>query len=696
MLRSGTLRRGFVLHALKSSDWRSLPGTLLSVGRLVRPSAFLLATLLFAAIVAWTVLGPSVINPRNIKWLKGDPAQHYLGWAFFRMENSWKLPLGYTSKLNFPDGTPIAYTDSMPIIAAAMKVFSRRLPSTFQYLGLVGFANYLLQAFFGYKIGFALLKDRLLAALAGAFFTLAPPFILRTGFHFSLSSQWLILAALWLYLRFDQERDKERTTVIWFCVLFLFAGGITPYIAVLCAFVCLATALLAFARTRRNWPIRIALWLAPAVVLLLSWILFGFFDLDLGADEYAAPGYRHHSLNILAPVDPQQFSSLLFKDQGVFPGQSEGYAYLGAGIIFLIAVSVIFAPLSLFRSKLVSLWPLWLVAGLSFAFAVSAKVTFGPNVLLDLPLPGAVERLFSTFRASGRFFWVGYYIILCCSLAAASRIFSRNRLAVVLASLLLLQILDCKSLYAGVHQMLNSKPASEVRLKSPFWKHIGNRFNTLVVLPAFQTQFALRTYDAPGGDDSWRIFGLLALKQKMAINTAYLARHDADDLEYQLNTLPGLICSGQFHDKTLCILSPRYLVRLLENDVDDVFCQTVDGLPVCWKAPAKSEEARNSIWNALQEKGYSVSLLDRFAYHPRDVVMDLRQGFRLPEGELLLANSRETQIPLLLDPARPVQRIHADLTPLNARDDSGRTFSVRIGPHHAGKWTLKTRSTISG
>jgi hypothetical protein len=340
---------------------------------------------LFAAIVAWTVLGPSVINPRNIKWLKGDPAQHYLGWAFFRMENSWKLPLGYTSKLNFPDGTQIAYTDSMPIIAAAMKVFSRRLPSTFQYLGLVGFANYILQAFFGYKIGFALLKDRLLAALAGAFFTLAPPFILRTGFHFSLSSQWLILAALWLYLRFDQERDKERTTVIWFCVLFLFAGGITPYIAVLCAFACLATALLAFARTRRNWPIRIALWLAPAVVLLLSWILFGFFDLDLGADEYAAPGYRHHSLNILAPVDPQQFSSLLFKDQGVFPGQSEGYAYLGAGIIFLIAVSVIFAPLSS-SVQLVSLWPLWLVAGLSFAFAVSAKVTW-PNVRLIFHCP---------------------------------------------------------------------------------------------------------------------------------------------------------------------------------------------------------------------------------------------------------------------------------------------------------------------
>jgi hypothetical protein len=67
-----------------------------------------------------------------------------------------------------------------------------------------------------------------------------------------------------------------------------------------------------------------------------------------------------------------------------------------------------------------------------------------------------------------------------------------------LAALLLLQIIDCKSLLTGVHQMLNSKPAAEVRLKSPFWKHLGSRFKTLVVLPAFQSQFVLRTYDAPG------------------------------------------------------------------------------------------------------------------------------------------------------------------------------------------------------
>ena len=660
-------------------------------GRLLKPSACLAVSLVFAALVAWVILGSAVINPRNVKWLKGDPAQSYLGWAFFRMEEDWRLPLGYTSKLNFPYGTAVAYTDSMPIVAAAMKLFSRHLPSTFQYLGLVAFANYILQAFFGYKIGFALCKDRLLAALASAFFTLAPPFVLRTGYHFSLSSQWLILASLWLYIRFAQEQQSasERTTVCWYCILFFFAGGMTPYIAVLCLFVCLATAMLAFSKSRQRWLLRTGLWLTPGAVLMISWMLFGFLKFDMTAEEYAAPGYRYHSLNLLAPLDPQRFSSLFFKDQSVFPGQTEGYAYFGAGIILLIVVLLVVAPLAPFRWSGVSLWPLWVVAVLSLALAASAKVTFGQNILLDLPLPDALERLFSTFRASGRLFWAAYYIVFCCSLAAAARVFSRNRLIFLLAALLFVQVLDCKSLYAEVHAVLNSRPESPLRLRDPFWKQVGKRFDTLIVLPAFQSRFTLRTYDAPAGDDSWRVFGMLAAKQRMAINTAYLARHEAELLDYHSKTLPHQISSGQFDEKTLCVLSPRLLVCLLQNGVTDVFCKTVDGVAVCWKMPTKSEENRDSVWNTLQEKGYSVSLLDRFAYHPNEVTMDLRQGFRLPEDQLLLANGQETHVPLLLDESRPVQRIRVDLSPLSTQQ-----FSVWIGQHHAGEWRLPGRSTI--
>jgi hypothetical protein len=143
-------------------------------------------------------------------------------------------------------------------------------------------------------------------------------------------------------------------------------------------------------------------------------------DWEFGSASTMPLGKRPVRRALKKPLSAaKRFSSLLFKDQGVFPGQTEGYSYLGGGIIFLVVVLLIFAPLSLLRPKIVSLWPLWLAAALSFTLAASAKITLGPHVSLDLPLPDTLERLLSTFRASGRLFWAGYYIILCCSFAAA-------------------------------------------------------------------------------------------------------------------------------------------------------------------------------------------------------------------------------------------------------------------------------------
>ena len=69
--------------------------------------------------------------------------------------------------------------------------------------------------------------------------------------------------------------------------------------------------------------------------------------------------------------------------------------------------------------------------------------------------------------------------------------------------------------------------------------------------------------------------------------------------------------------------------------------------------------------------------------------------FAFPKASSFSPDGQETQIPLLLDKARPVQRIHVDLTPLNVPDESGRQFSVRIGQHQAGNWNLKNRSTVA-
>jgi len=47
--------------------------------------ALSLLPLFLGALVFFLVVGPQALNPQNIAWLEqGDPATHYLGWAFFR------------------------------------------------------------------------------------------------------------------------------------------------------------------------------------------------------------------------------------------------------------------------------------------------------------------------------------------------------------------------------------------------------------------------------------------------------------------------------------------------------------------------------------------------------------------------------------------------------------------------------------
>ena len=377
------------------------------------------------------------------------------------MEDGWKFPLGYTSKLNFPHGTPIAYTDSMPIVAAAMKLFSRHLPSTFQYLGLVGFANYILQAFFGYKIGFALFKDRLLAAFASAFFTLAPPFVLRTGYHFSLSSQWLILASLWLYIRFDrqEERASETATVFWFCILFFFAGGITPYLAVLCLFVWLATGLLAFAKNRRSWLPR---------------------DLPLACTRSGAPCFldtlrlpqaghdgriRRAGLSIpfaesFGADRSTEIPFALFQrsgrpsrpDRGIQLSRSRHYFSDRCLTHFLAVVPLPLEDLFLFGrfgwSPLCRL--LSRHRRKSLLVPTSCSI-FRCRIPWSVCFPHSAPPAGSSGWAT---------ISFCAALwPRPHRSFPEIAWSSCSRALLLVQILDCKSLYAEVREMLNSKPA---------------------------------------------------------------------------------------------------------------------------------------------------------------------------------------------------------------------------------------------
>src|SRR5258708_24764828 len=89
----------------------------------------------------------------------------------------------------------------------------------------------------------------------GLLFMTAPPFILRTSGHFALTSHWLILAALDIFLAASPRISISKAMgSVALCVL---AGGINPYLTFMVLLVLGAwnlRAMLSNGREYEAWP----------------------------------------------------------------------------------------------------------------------------------------------------------------------------------------------------------------------------------------------------------------------------------------------------------------------------------------------------------------------------------------------------------------------------------------------------------
>ncbi len=95
-----------------------------------------------------STLGFGLADPSNIDWLmRGDWAQHFIGWHFYRSA-PWTWPPGAFDTYWYPEGTSVLYTDSLPLLAVPLKLVAPWLPSRFQYIGFWLLVNCVLHGVF--------------------------------------------------------------------------------------------------------------------------------------------------------------------------------------------------------------------------------------------------------------------------------------------------------------------------------------------------------------------------------------------------------------------------------------------------------------------------------------------------------------------------------------------------------------------
>ncbi len=469
------------------------------------------------------VFGPGHMFGTTTYWDMPQPDQraYMIGFRYF-LQEPWHRPLFASRTMNLPYRESIAFTDSIPLWAFVNKLIATIIPpwkpfAMRAYLGIWAAIVYTLQACFGVGILRQLgHRGRGAAIVTSLFFVAIPAFVIRYG-HASLSAHFLTLSALYLYLRSSAAPAQRRKLyTIW--VLQLGAAIlINPYHAVM------SFGLFAVALVRTREPRAIAVWLPLGCVSLgaAAW-LAGYFS---GASKVPMPGFDAAGTNALMMVVPMK--STFFGDADwladvlVTQFQYEGWAYLGLGVLVLVAWSLPSARTLLRTIKHHRLLFALLVA--TWLLSLSNQIYFGSHLVVDYQIPDALHWIPEQFRAPGRFVWLPMYAVVIYVLHLAMARFASGWRLLVLPVLAMVQLVDVRATWQWPLLSTDHGPKEDV-IGIERWRPFVLAHDQVRVLPSF-----LCTLDgSPHLDQVSSEIEFLASLRALPINGVYSARPARD------------------------------------------------------------------------------------------------------------------------------------------------------------------------
>jgi heme exporter protein D len=518
-----------LVDSLKGINQRLINSNILKSHFFVFICGGLLGTLFFIYI-----FGAAILDFTYTDWImRGfwDTSVHYLGWKLFR-NSAWYFPIGLMDNVVYPFKISMLYSDSIPLFAIIFKLFSFVLPANFQYFGLFGIVCYILQGGIGALIVRKIGGNTVQSIIGSLFFTLSTILMLRFGFHPALCGHFIILLCILAYLE-NNNYSLKKQIFIWGGLLALSASIHLYFIPMIIIF--LFFYLIREYTITKNIKNQIIVFGASLFILIATMFCLGAFSF-VEVKDASAEGLGVYSANLNSFINPQPFtlniSDMPLVTEGISRfiknmlvatgGQYEGYAYLGLGIILLFTV-VIFQLFQRNRSvlKTIKKQSALLIIGilLSFLiFSLSPTVTFNQYKLFTYPVIKPVERLWATFRCTGRMTWPIVYIIMIFCIWRAIKQFSVKKSILVLSVFLLIQWADLKPWYVSKGNNYKTKVTWQSELPSPVWNGLANKYKHFFFMGDYATFWNYKFLS----------FLNLAGDHKITVNDAFLARKNSE------------------------------------------------------------------------------------------------------------------------------------------------------------------------
>jgi hypothetical protein len=537
-----------------------------------RAAACLAAPVLLGVAATGVLVGSAPLRVTNIAWLaKGDAAQHYVGWVFFR-NSPWQWPLGRSPDFGLEASSSVFYSDSIPLLALPFKAIGAALPVPFQYFGLWYLLCLVLQATLAWHLLGRVTPHTELRLLGAIFFLFAPPMLRRmggvAGARHALVGHWLVLAGLALCLDARPARAGRAWTrpMLWM-LLGVTAAWVHAYL------LAMVLALWAADLTRRvgEAAVKVPATIGEAGMVLGGTLVAlwqaGFFLIRGG---FSARGFGSWGMNLWGLVAPREWSRVLppldeMSRANNYPGLGALALLLAAGVGALVA-----RP---WRTPAPRWWPLIAVCVACTLFALSNRVAFGPWKAV-VPLPASWATAAGVLRVSGRMFWPAYYLLLWLALAwlvprAAAR-GGRAAVGLGLLGLAALQVWDTSAGWLPIrseHAVTGS--AIPTPMQADFWAVAARNYRKV------------RSVPAGNGNRGWEAPALYAATNGLATDALYLARVDPRRLAVLNARVRQQLESGAFEADTLYILygeTYRWPLRSLDPAAD--LLGRVDGFVV--------------------------------------------------------------------------------------------------------------------
>jgi hypothetical protein len=560
-----------------------------------------IASFLSVVIIFQVNYGLRVLQPTNISWLMtimDDWGQHYLGWLFYQNE-PWHFPLGHIDNMYYPLGTNVGFTDSIPLLCIFFKLFAPLLPADFQFLGIWLFLCHLLAAYYTILL-LRLFKVSHLITFAAVLLVAANPVLIYRGMHPALCAHWLFIASFYLYFS-DPSPVKVKRILNYQFILLMIAVLVNPYIGFMVLGLSFTLLVKIAFFDKAITPKRFAGCLAVAMLsILLAWFLVGFIEFGKKEDLGVNGAYGLYGLNLNSLYNAHDYSTFLPNFKQVSWHQFESYMYLGLGVIVLlfflllyflfqaarkrIAIKGMAGWRARFRLNNTSVIPLLAFVVLVSFFAITNVVSINERVLFRLPIPNVLMRLGEVFRASARFFWIPYYLILLFSIITLSKLKIKflNKEAIIIL-VVLIQLFD-------IYPILTFRQLTYGSYDPPLdknWIRLMAPFDNIIFYPPFESH-QLTHMD-------YQYFCFLAARSRKGINIGYVARSDSRGMKIYDDSLSNSLENGlPLRPRTLYVTTQPYLDHfslLLQSGGASL--NTVDGYYYLYANSIKNDSLRS-------------------------------------------------------------------------------------------------------